>query len=117
MAASIKGCLATEISNEHGTRQTHVAPVERADIDHCYYGWGRAAYVTWPDEPQALEISASPELTHAVVYSSAALEEFCFEPVAHMNDALNRRNSRFPMPVVAPGESFSAGITFSALER
>jgi aldose 1-epimerase len=91
------------------------APVERADIDHCYSGWGRAAYVNWPDKPHALEISASPELTYAVVYSSAALQEFCFEPVAHMNDALNRREPGLAMPVVAPGESFSASMRFRAV--
>jgi aldose 1-epimerase len=91
------------------------APVERADIDHCYSGWGRAAYVTWPHKPQALEISASPELTYAVVYSSAALEEFCFEPVAHMNDALNRRAPELAMPVVAAGESFAASIRLRAV--
>jgi aldose 1-epimerase len=93
------------------------APVERADIDHCYSGWGRAAYVIWPDKPHALEISASPELTHAVVYSSAALDEFCFEPVAHMNDALNRREPELAMPVVAPGESFTASIRLRAVRR
>ena len=93
------------------------APVERADIDHCYCGWGRAAYVTWRDEPQVLEISASIELPCVVVYSRAELDEFCFEPVAHVNDALNRREPEFVMPVVAPGESFSASIRYRAIKR
>ena len=93
------------------------APVERADIDHCYSGWGRAAYVVWQDKPHALEISASPELTYAVVYADAGLDEFCFEPVAHMNNALNRRETELFMPVVAPGESFAASIRFRAVQR
>jgi aldose 1-epimerase len=93
------------------------APVERADIDHCYSGWGRAAYVIWPDKPHALEISASPELSYAVVYARARLDEFCFEPVPHMNDALNRGETGLSMPVVAPGESFSASIRFRAVRR
>ena len=93
------------------------APVERDDIDHCYCGWSRAAYITWPDQAQALEITASPELSCAVVYSWAERDEFCFEPVAHMNDALNRQEAEAAMPVVAPGESFSASIRFRAIKR
>jgi aldose 1-epimerase len=93
------------------------APVERADIDHCFCGWGRAAYVMWPDKPRMLEISASAELPCVVLYSNAALNEFCFEPVAHMNDALNRREPELSMPVVAAGESFSASIRFRAIAR
>jgi aldose 1-epimerase len=93
------------------------APVERADIDNCFCGWGRAAYVTWSDKPQVLEVSASKELSCAVVYSRADLDEFCFEPVAHINDALNRREPELAMPLVAPGESFSGSIRFRAIKR
>ena len=93
------------------------APVERDDIDHCFCGWSRAAYITWPDKAQVLEITASPELSCAVVYSRAERDEFCFEPVAHMNDALNRQEAESAMPAVAPGESFSARIRFRAIKR
>jgi aldose 1-epimerase len=93
------------------------APVERADIDHCYSGWERVARVIWEDKAQALEISASPELTYAVVYARAELDEFCFEPVPHLSNALNRQEAEWRMPVVSPGESFTASICFRAAPR
>jgi aldose 1-epimerase len=93
------------------------ASAERADIDHCFCGWSRAAYITWQDKAHALEITASRELSCAVVYSRADLDEFCFEPVAHMNDALNRRGPESAMPVVAAGESFNASIKFRAIKQ
>jgi aldose 1-epimerase len=91
--------------------------VEQADVDHCFSGWSRAAYIAWPDKPLALEITASLELSYAVVYSSRELDAFCFEPVAHVNNALNRHDGESAMPVIAPGGSFSAGIRFRAIKR
>ena len=92
-------------------------PVELADIDHCYSGWSRAAYVAWPDKAKVLEITASPELCCAVVYSRRELDAFCFEPVAHVNNALNRQDGESAMPVVAAGASFSASIRYRAIRR
>jgi len=91
--------------------------VEQADVDHCFSGWSRAAYIAWPDKALALEITASSELSSAVVYSSRELDAFCFEPVAHVNNALNRHGGESAMPVIAPGASFSAGIRFRAIRR
>jgi aldose 1-epimerase len=90
-------------------------PVEHADIDHCFSGWNGAAAITWPDKAHALGITASRELCNAVVYIRRELDAFCFEPVAHINNALNRRDPESVMPVVAPGESFNAGIRFRAI--
>jgi aldose 1-epimerase len=91
--------------------------VERADVDNCFSGWSRAAYIIWPDKPLALEITASSELSSAVVYSSRELEAFCFEPVAHVSNALNRQDGESAMPVVVPGGSFRARIRFRAIRR
>ena len=67
-------------------------PVARGEIDHCFVGWDRMAEITWPDRPYAdLQITASDALTCAVVCVRSDLDCFCFEPVAHSNDALNRR--------------------------
>jgi aldose 1-epimerase len=91
--------------------------VEQADVDHCFSGWSRAAYITWPDEPLALEITASAQLPCTVVYSSRELNAFCFEPVAHVSNALNRHDAESAMPVIAPGASFSASIRFRVIRR
>lgn len=91
--------------------------VEQAEVDHCFSGWSRAAYIVWPDKAQALEITASAGLPNAVVYSDRELDAFCFEPVAHVNNALNRQDGSCAMPVIEPGASFSASIRFRAIRR
>jgi aldose 1-epimerase len=91
--------------------------VENADIDNCFTGWNGLAIIAWPDKPQALGITASRELSSAVVYIRRELDAFCFEPVAHINDALNRGDPESAMPVIEPGESFEASIRFRAIRR
>jgi aldose 1-epimerase len=93
------------------------APVENADIDHCFTGWNGVAIIAWPDKAQALGITASRELSNAVVYIRRELDAFCFEPVPHINNALNARDPESAMPVIAPGESFEASIRFRAIRR
>lgn len=92
-------------------------PVARGEIDHCFVGWDRMAEITWPDRPYALQITASDALTCAVVCVRSDLDCFCFEPVAHSNDALNRRDQDSGMPVIAPGKTFTASIHFRAVKR
>jgi aldose 1-epimerase len=96
---------------------SRIVPVERADIDHCFTGWNGAARIEWPDRPLALEISSSPELRTAVVYVRSGADGFCFEPVPHINNALNLREYEPAMPIVAPRGIFSARIRFRALAR
>jgi aldose 1-epimerase len=88
--------------------------VEQGDVDNCFSGWSRAAYITWPDKLQVLEITASTGLSSVVVYSCSELGEFCFEPVPHVNNALNLRTGP-GMPVIEPGGSYSASIRFRAI--
>jgi aldose 1-epimerase len=91
--------------------------VENLDIDHCFTGWNGLAIITWPEKAQALGITASRELSSAVVYIRRELDAFCFEPVAHINNALNRGDPDSAMPVIAPGDSFEASIRFRAIRR
>lgn len=91
--------------------------VEDLDIDHCFTGWNGVAIIAWPHKPQGLGITASRELSNAVVYIRRKLDAFCFEPVPHSNDALNRGDRETAMPVIAPGESFEASIRFRAIRR
>jgi aldose 1-epimerase len=96
---------------------SYAMSVARGDIDHCFVGWDRKAEIFWPDRPWALEITASDALPCAVVCIRSDIDGFCFEPVPHMNDAVNRREGDYGMPVIAPGESFTASIGFRAVRR
>jgi aldose 1-epimerase len=84
--------------------------VRGLDIDNCYTGWDGKARITWADLPLAVEIES--DLPAAVVYVTAGGDSFCFEPVPHINNALNRPGDLPAMPVIAPGESFSTRIRF-----
>ena len=94
---------------------SHGAAVENADIDHCFTGWNGVAIIAWADKSHAVGIIASRELSSAVVYIRPELDAFCFEPVAHINDALNRDEQESSMPIIASGESFEASIRFRAI--
>jgi len=89
--------------------------VARGDIDHCFVGWDGTAEIFWPDRGVTLQITASDALPCAVVCIRSDLDGFCFEPVPHMNDALNRPEAGHGMPVIAPGKSFTASICLRAI--
>ena len=82
-------------------------------IDHCFTGWSGPALVEWRDRPYAVEITADAGLPYAVLFVSEALDCFCFEPVSHMNDALNwdGRTPATGLRTLAPGEAHSASMT------
>jgi aldose 1-epimerase len=92
-------------------------PVSRGDIDHCYSGWDGNARVFWPGKKWALSLQASQGLRHAVVCIRGEEETLCFEPVPHMNNAINRPEAENAMPQLAAGESLHATIVFTAEER
>ncbi len=92
-------------------------PVERGEVDNCFTGWSGPAYISWPEKSLALEIKHSREISSAVVFIGSGRDAFCFEPVPHINDALNLRGQEPAMPVIAPGETFRASIRFRAVAR
>jgi aldose 1-epimerase len=84
-------------------------------IDNIYGGWDGRARIEWEGRRRALEMTSS--LPHAVLYTPVASSFFCFEPVPHLINALNRADG--DMPMIAPGECFAAWIVLRAvsLER
>ena len=96
---------------------SNATSVARGEIDHCFVGWDRMAEIAWPDRRLALEITASEALPCAVVCIRSDIGGFCFEPVPHNNDALNRQGRDYAMPVIAPGKAFTASIVFRAVNR
>ncbi len=91
------------------------AAVAERRVDHCFSGWDGHARIVWTDRPLALEIASN--LPCAVVYIPADADRFCFEPVPHSNNALNRTDALPPVPLVAPGECFAARLEFSAVPK
>lgn len=83
------------------------------EIDNCYGDVSWPARISWPD--RALKIACSEKLPCAVIYSNAAADALCIEPVAHISNALNRVDAAPSMPIIAPSAAFSAQIVLSLL--
>ncbi len=89
------------------------AAVAGRTVDHCYSEWEGSARIVWQDRSRALHIAS--DLPAATVYIPPNSDFFCFEPVPHSNDALNRADAAPAMPALAPGAAFTAQITFQAV--
>ena len=84
--------------------------VEGRAVDHCYAGVSGPVRIRWHDRPLMLEIDSA--LPAAVIFIPKGGASFCFEPVPHINNALNLAGHAPGMPVIAPGERFEAVIAF-----
>ncbi len=91
------------------------AAVTGRAIDNCFSGVGKLVHIRWATRPLALTIAS--DLPAAVVYIPAGGDMFCFEPVPHINNALNLPGHSPAMPVIPPGATFEAIIRFMAEPR
>lgn len=87
-------------------------PVHGRDIDHCYGGWPGKARIVWHDRPLGLVMESN--MCAAVVYIPQDGDSFCFEPVPHINNALNRPDDEPTMPVIPPDSSYRSTISMTA---
>ncbi len=88
------------------------SPVE--GIDNCFAGWTRPARIAWPDRGLALSITADPLLAHLVVYIPPGRNVLAVEPVANMNDGLNRMEAGtgHGFAVLQPGATLRGSVAF-----
>lgn len=85
------------------------------DIDHSFGGWDGQARIDWAGRRHALVMTASAAISSiAVVYIPPGADFFCFEPMPHLPDALNRPDGDGAMPILAPGESRSVTMRLAA---
>lgn len=85
--------------------------IQQCDVDNIFAGWNGEGWIEWKDRPLALHIAS--DLPHAVVYTPKGCDYFCFEPVPHINNALNRADG--DMDLIAPGATYNGYIRFSAI--
>lgn len=107
--------LPTEASRPEGQLNFDMdAPVAGRTIDNCYVGVDGSATIAWDDRPMALEIRVSPPAPAVVVYVPQHGDAFCFEPVPHINNALNLPGEQPAMPVLSPGAKMETSVHFQA---
>jgi aldose 1-epimerase len=85
--------------------------VEGTAIDNLYGGWAGSAQICWPGRRYALHMAST--LPHAVLYTPPGEGYFCFEPVPHLTNALNRADG--DMPLIAPQGMYRAEIRYTAV--
>ena len=86
-------------------------PVNKRAFDNLFAYWEGEADITWPGREFSLRIGSN--LPHAVVYTPPGEDYFCFEPVPHITNALNRGDG--DMLGIDAGESYLARITLRAI--
>lgn len=73
--------------------------------------------VYWDNRDFAVKLARSGNLPHLVIYSNFTRNDFCIEPVSHLNNALNLKfaDKSYGMDVLRPGELFIAGMAFEII--
>lgn len=79
-------------------------------FDNGFGGWDGVADIKWAGRPNALTIQS--DMTKGILYTPTGADYFCFEPVPHVANALNRADG--DMPVIAPGEFYQSYVGFTA---
>lgn len=88
-------------------------PIAGCALDNCFGGWDGRADIIWEDREFAVQIEA--DMNNAVVYTPSGDDYFCFEPVPHISNALNRADG--DMHVIAANEIFRATIKLKATPK
>ncbi|MGH7082594.1 MAG: aldose 1-epimerase [Acetobacteraceae bacterium] len=85
--------------------------LEEPGLDNCYVGWSGTAEISWPVAGRSLRISADRRFGHAVVFTPRGSDWFAFEPVSHMNDAVNRMEiPGHGLVILAPGDAIRGSV-------
>ena len=91
--------------------------VDTIALDNCYTAWAGRAVIDWPERRARMIMTATAELPFLVVYTPAAKDFFCAEPVSNATDAFNlaaQGRTDTGMQVLAPKRTMHSTITFAA---
>lgn len=79
--------------------------------NHCHSDWSGQAELNLHEKKLSIQISASPNLNHLMVYRKPGQDWLCLEPVSHATGALSLphvRIARAEDNLLAPGDSMEA---------
>lgn len=84
--------------------------------NHCHSDWSGQAELNLHEKKLSIQISASPNLNHLMVYRKPGQDWLCLEPVSHATGALSLphvRIARTEDHLLAPGDSMEAWMRIS----
>lgn len=87
--------------------------VAECALDNCFGKWDGRSKIAWDNKSLAVDIES--DLPHAVLFTPSGEDYFCFEPVPHISNALNRADG--DMPVISANEMFRATIRLKAVPK
>lgn len=88
----------------------HQRPLPAGWINNAFTDWPGLTEIVQGASAQSCTLKATAPLRTAIVYSpSAEADFFCFEPVSHSVDALNRAEIS-AMTILQPGESIKTDL-------
>jgi aldose 1-epimerase len=90
-------------------------PIQGRTIDQCFGGVRGDTRIFWRGRKYGLVINSNPQLEAAVIYAPEGGDFFCFEPVPHINNALNLPGHAPAMPIVEAGAAFEVDLCFTAV--
>jgi aldose 1-epimerase len=90
-------------------------PVSELPVATEYADWDGRATIEWPTLRVRIKLSTSPPLRHVVMWIPEGESFFCFEPISHATDALNRQAGHPPhedFVVLEPDATFDQSFDF-----
>jgi aldose 1-epimerase len=89
--------------------------LDETSFDNCFEGWAGEARLSYPSQGYSLRITASPAFGHAVFFTPPGKPFFAFEPVTHLNDAVNRstQTNSHGLKILEPEETMEGWITLA----
>jgi aldose 1-epimerase len=80
-----------EESNPNAEGFTNGQAVAGLPVAAEYADWNGAAIIDWPESRLRVKLQTRPPLRHVVMWMPEGEDFFCFEPISHASDALNRQ--------------------------
>ncbi|MDE2318549.1 MAG: aldose 1-epimerase [Rhodospirillales bacterium] len=89
--------------------------LDSTSFDNCFENWQGQALLSFPQEGHTLSVKASPAFGHCVLFTPPGKPFFAFEPVTHLNDAVNRmtETNRHGLVILEPGEVLEGEVTIT----
>ena len=88
-----------------------------SNLDNVFTGFTGEATITWPEWRAKANITTSSNFNFMVIYSPEGQNYFCFEPVTHCTDAINKATegvNNTGVTYLSPQETLSVSMRISA---
>lgn len=89
--------------------------LDSVNFDNCFEGWAGQAILDYPEQGYRIRIEASPLFGHAVFFTPPGKDFFAFEPVSHLNNAINQPDGpqAHGLKILKPDEAITGWIRLS----